>query len=132
MDYFLLGADAATLVIPGRKVDQAPVNRQVPPAAVRGAFVANAEGFRAPRGPFSGGWLQGFEKRRSIAWRRKHEEVGSVKIAREEMESIRQTLAGYSPKDIFNADETGLFWKLVPDRSLSTCPLPGRKKVKPD
>jgi hypothetical protein len=36
--------------------------------------------------------------------------------------SIRQTLAAYDPEDIFNCDETGLFWKMSPNRSLSTVP----------
>ena len=28
-------------------------------------------------------------------------------------------LGKFSPDDIFNADETGLFWKCLPDKSLS-------------
>lgn len=46
------------------------------------------------------------------------------------MLEIKQVLNAYSLKDQFNCDETGLFWKQSPARSLSTCQLPGRKKDK--
>ena len=26
--------------------------------------------------------------------------------------NLRKTLKGYAPEDIFNCDETGLFWKM--------------------
>jgi hypothetical protein len=80
---------------------------------------------------FSNGWLQKFQARRSIKERVLHGEEGSVSIdAGKAMIAIRQTLASYEYRDIFNCDETGLFWKLIPDRSLSTRSLPGRKKEK--
>jgi hypothetical protein len=34
----------------------------------------------------------------------------------------------YVPQDIFNCDETSLYWRLIPDRSLTTRAPPGRKK----
>lgn len=46
------------------------------------------------------------------------------------MNAIQQALASFQPQDIFNCDETGLFWKRVPDHSLSTHALPGRCKEK--
>nr|KMM65721.1 ars binding protein 1 [Coccidioides posadasii RMSCC 3488] len=42
----------------------------------------------------------------------------------------RMVLQHYNARDIFNCDETGLLWKMVPDRGLSTRSLPGRKKEK--
>lgn len=40
----------------------------------------------------------------------------------------------YKPKDIFNCDETGLFFKLMPDMSLTykVDPCHGGKKSKED
>lgn len=43
---------------------------------------------------------------------------------------IKQALQVYNQKDIFNCDETGLFWKIIPERSLSIRILPGGKKEK--
>ena len=32
---------------------------------------------------------------------------------------LKPTLARYSKKDVFNCDESGLFWRLLPDRTLA-------------
>ena len=45
-----------------------------------------------------------------------------------EMANICQVLRTYEPQDIYNCDETSLYWRKIPDWSLSTRPLPGRKK----
>ena len=47
-----------------------------------------------------------------------------------ELATVQAKLAQYPLQDQYNCDETGLFWKAIPDRSLSTVPLPGLKKVK--
>ena len=46
------------------------------------------------------------------------------------MISIRQVISKYSPKDIFNCDETGLYWRMIPDQSLTTRSIPGKRKDK--
>lgn len=46
------------------------------------------------------------------------------------MISIRQVLEAYHLRDIFNCDETGLYWRRTLDRSLSTKDLPGVKQSK--
>ena len=46
------------------------------------------------------------------------------------MENLRLECLNYHPRDIFNIDETGLFWKLQPDRSLATKQTSGGKKSK--
>jgi hypothetical protein len=80
---------------------------------------------------FSNGWLRRFQSRKDIKNRRQHGESGNIREnAASEMIGIRQLLRSYAPRDIFNCDETGLYWKMIPDRSLSTRSLPGRKKDK--
>lgn len=32
---------------------------------------------------------------------------------------LPKLLEGYRPKDVFNADETGIFWQLLPDKTLA-------------
>ena len=80
---------------------------------------------------FSNGWLQGFQNRKRIRCRTLHGEAGSIDLyASDEMIQIRETISQYEAKDIFNCDETSLYWKMIPDRSLTTTVVPGRKKQK--
>ena len=34
--------------------------------------------------------------------------------------NLQNILKDYLPNDIFNVDETGLYWKIEPNRTLST------------
>lgn len=43
---------------------------------------------------------------------------------------IQAKVAQYAPADQYNCDETGLLWRFVPDRGLSSEQLPGVKKEK--
>ncbi|UYV67552.1 hypothetical protein LAZ67_5001177 [Cordylochernes scorpioides] len=70
----------------------------------------------------SNGWLEKFKARRNIAFKRLHGEAGSVdanSVATWKGEIIPSLLAKYSPQDIFNADETGLFYKLLPNQTMT-------------
>ncbi|CAB5390079.1 unnamed protein product [Rhizophagus irregularis] len=44
--------------------------------------------------------------------------------------TLQQLLASYNPEDIWNGDETGLFWKMEPSRVLACNSLSGHKKEK--
>lgn len=81
---------------------------------------------------FSNGWIGGFKKRHSIKSRYRHGEAGSVDIAaaQEQLVEIRAAVMRYKLADIYNCDETGLFWRSTPDRGMSTQPLPGIKGSK--
>jgi hypothetical protein len=84
-----------------------------------------------PMPSFSNGWLEAFPSRESIRNRLHAGEDGSTpESANEAMVPTRQALEAYHPKDIFNCDETGLYWRRTPDRSLSTKNLPGKKQQK--
>ena len=39
-------------------------------------------------------------------------------------------MAKYNEEDIYNADETGLFFRMEPNQTLSTGAVAGHKKVK--
>ena len=69
----------------------------------------------------SNGWLESFLKRNNIVFKTQSGEHAEVN--RDTVSQWRETLPslckGYSPKDIFNMDETGLFYK------DSTVPPPG-------
>jgi hypothetical protein len=83
---------------------------------------------------FSNGWLDGFKKRFKIREYVQHGEAGSADIhnpeAISQMEKVRTLATAYDPCNVLNMDETGLFWKLTPDRTLATMPGSGGKKSK--
>jgi hypothetical protein len=79
------------------------------------------------------GWLSGFKKRHSLKERRRHGEAGSAQLNEESevtMEEIRKAGEEYNAEDIYNMDETGYYWKMKPDRSLSTLETSGKKMDK--
>ncbi|KAF7890044.1 uncharacterized protein EAF02_002459 [Botrytis sinoallii] len=82
---------------------------------------------------WSTGFIDGFKKRSSMKERRRFGEGASADIGPESeaiMEEIRRIAALYDADDVYNCDETGLFWRDRPDRTLSTFESAGRKKEK--
>jgi hypothetical protein len=80
----------------------------------------------------SNGWLEKFKNRNHIKEYRRIGEGNSAPL--EDLENYRQELreltSAYELCDIFNADETALFWRMEPTRTLSTRPVSGTKKSK--
>lgn len=82
---------------------------------------------------FSNGWLDNFKHRHNIRQRNQHGEAASADRSEhtaEIMAEIREVSASYNPEDTYNMDETGYFWKMVPDRSLGTERVSGQKAEK--
>jgi hypothetical protein len=80
---------------------------------------------------FSQGWLSRFKARHSIRYRIQHGEASSVPIsAHEEMKSVRTLCGEFLEEDIYNMDESGLFWRRSPHSGLSSYSQPGIKKDK--
>ena len=81
---------------------------------------------------FSSGWLERFKARYSIKSYRRFGESGSVNMEdiANALPEIRSKLDQFNLKDIYNMDETGLFYRLEADHSLATKQLEGRKKDK--
>ena len=82
---------------------------------------------------YSNGWLQLFKARHGISSHVISGESAGVDralIDHGRKEAIRNMKA-FAPKDVFNIDETGLFFRMLPDRSLSTVEYTkGTKKKK--
>ena len=89
-------------------------------------------GIQEPK--WSNGWLEGFKKRHKIKEYVIHGEASSAAVNSPElitqMTDIRLLCTQYHPRDIFNIDETGLYWKRTPNRSLGTEATSGHKKEK--
>lgn len=69
----------------------------------------------------SNGWLDGFKKRHSISFRKicGEEKAVNSEVCESWLEDLPKLTDGYSPTNIYNADETGLFYKCLPDRTLT-------------
>ena len=68
----------------------------------------------------SNGWLEKWKKRYNIKQLQINGESGDVQGPTVDSwkERLPELVAGYSRDDIWNIDETGLFWKALPDRGF--------------
>lgn len=71
---------------------------------------------------YSRGWIQRFKQRRDIKRKFYEGEADSADMnaVRSSRDNLQQILAAYDPEDIFNLDETGLFYRLGPNSTLAT------------
>lgn len=70
----------------------------------------------------SEGWLSNFKERHGITFKSIQGEAAAVDLKsvdawREKV--LRKVLVEYSPSDVFNIDETGLFWRLLPNKTMT-------------
>ena len=84
--------------------------------ALQIALKLNVLGFTA-----SNGWLEKWKTRHNVRQFSVAGEDGEVNAETIESwaERLPEIVKGYELKDIWNADETGLFWRALPDKSLS-------------
>ena len=91
------------------------------------AFMLKEDKFKG-----SGGWVDNFKKRHNLRQYNIHSEAASAPL--EDLGTMREDfqliLKDYVPKDIFNYDETGLFWKMKPSHTISNGPVSGTKQLK--
>ncbi|KAG0421444.1 Tigger transposable element-derived protein 4, partial [Dictyocoela muelleri] len=79
------------------------------------AKIYNVENFKA-----SNGWLQKFKARYNISSRFIKGEAGLVndEVINSFKDFYKEKIKCYAPSDIFNCDETGLFYKCTPIKTL--------------
>ena len=83
--------------------------------------LAVAKSLRNDQFKASTGWLDSFKKRHNIVW---NEVCGESKDVDESVVSewkpkVLELISPYEPKNIYNADETGLFFRALPTKSLA-------------
>jgi hypothetical protein len=78
------------------------------------------------------GWIYKFKQRNGLRKVNYSGEANSAPLATlpEERSRLQKLLANYNREDIYNADETGLFFRMEPNQTLSTGKSSGRKKVR--
>ena len=81
---------------------------------------------------YSNGWLEKFKRRHGLSKRKFEGEADSADM--EQVASGRATLqsllSNYELCNIYNMDETALFYRLTPNSTLATAPVRGTKKNK--
>ena len=83
--------------------------------AIKFATMLNCLDFKA-----SSGWLEGFKKRHKISFKTIVGEAGLVdqKIIEDWFKILPELIKGYNSDDIFNGDETALFYKALPNKTM--------------
>ena len=70
----------------------------------------------------SDGWLDNFRKRHGITFKTVQGEAEAVNLQSLldwKQQVLQPLLRQFSADDVFNLDETGLFWQLLPNKTLS-------------
>ena len=77
------------------------------------------------------GWVYRFKKRNGLHKIKYSGEANSAPLQTlpEERSKLRLILNQYDEEDIYNADETGLFFRMEPNQTLSIGAISGHKKV---
>jgi hypothetical protein len=90
-------------------------------------FGVNKDTFKA-----SNGWLQRFKDRHNLKLKALHGEATTVSEGdiEGERKRLKDLISQYDPDDVYNADETALFWRMAPKKTLSNNPRPGEKMNK--
>ena len=81
---------------------------------------------------FSEGWLQKFKARWALKEFKLHGEAGDVEQSTidNSIDKLRAKVSEYNLKNVFNCDESGLFYQMAPDRTISPSTFAGRKSQK--
>jgi DDE superfamily endonuclease/Tc5 transposase DNA-binding domain len=83
---------------------------------------------------FSKGWVHGFCRRHGFRQFKIHGESGAAETHGEEYEAalthVKSRIQAYDPKDIYNFDESALFYNLSPDKTIAQRQVEGSKKDK--
>ncbi|XP_029656166.1 tigger transposable element-derived protein 6-like [Octopus sinensis] len=126
----------STLTLYGRSKNWShPISRQGPSfyyqrVGYYGRIVTNNTiEFKASRG-----WLEKFKLRNGIKLRKFHGDSGSVNHDEKSITDFNETMSlkieQYGLDNVYNADETGVFYKAIPSKSVCTKSRPGIKLSK--
>lgn len=76
---------------------------------------------------FSNGWREKFKRRHGISEHTRHGEASSVDDAllAEQLVAVQAIAAQFHPSNTYKCGESGLLWKVVPDKGQATESIPG-------
>ena len=75
-----------------------------------------------------------FKTRHGIKKRKLHGESGDVDSSTlpQQRKGLQELTEKYEPQDVFNFDETGLFYRMRPSQTLATKNMKEKKKIRPE
>jgi hypothetical protein len=81
---------------------------------------------------FSKGWLEKFLERYSFRHFKVHGESGSADVSQiaRTLPDLKRVISRFEPRDVYNMDETGLFYCLNPSTTIARSRIEGKKKDK--
>ena len=81
---------------------------------------------------FSNGWLYSFQMRHGFSKFRIHGESGDAEMdnIEDQLNQLKSRIQQYDPNDVYNMDETALFYNLAPDTTIAKEQIEGSKKDK--
>ena len=84
------------------------------------------------RPAFTDGWLEKFLARLGFKTVKYSGEAAwaDAKAYQMELPVFQKLISHYKPSDVYNMDETGLFYSMPPDRTIASRPQSGQKKDK--
>ncbi|KAI9317889.1 hypothetical protein BX666DRAFT_2026298 [Dichotomocladium elegans] len=105
-----------------------PISRQLLEREAR--IQANRMNLELPTGfKFSVGWMTRFMARNQFKSRMMHGEASAIDISCDDIQQaiaeIKAKIAEYPPERVYNIDETGLYWRNPPRRTISSKPVAG-------
>jgi len=80
----------------------------------------------------SKGWLECFKNRHNLKLRKLHGESYANRAINfdELLDTLREKIRAYKEENVYNADETGIFYKLIPSKSVCILTRSGHKLLK--
>jgi hypothetical protein len=107
-----------------------PINGDLIKATASRLFQKMPEYYGTEEPKWSEGWLGGFKGRFHIRKYKQAGDSGSVDRGKAEgrLRELQDIVASYASHDIYNADETGLYWLATPEYTLATKKQSGKKQ----
>ena len=108
--------------------DNVPMNTEV--IRIKALEISLSYGYN--RCKFSNGWFQGFKKRHNIGMVKCYGDSKRVDLSeyKDAVDLIKAEIKKYHPNDIYNLDESALFYQLIPSKSFGTQNFKGFGQIK--
>ncbi|CAG8795403.1 36106_t:CDS:1, partial [Racocetra persica] len=93
-------------------------------------YFATIMGISEENMKFSNGWLNGFKQKNNLKVHKIHGEANDtpLELLPNMRAELKTLIAKYRPEDIFNTDETGLFFRIESNQTLSSGPVTRKKR----
>lgn len=123
--------EAIILWIKQREANKVPINQDIVKEVAK-RLAAKMQLAPEDIPLFSNGWMSSFSRRHGLRRIRLHGESASVQedVISDARPALAELVNQYAPRDVFNFDETGLFYQMAPDKTIATRQIEGSRRSK--